>query len=37
MKWAKWGVYYFYIPIVLFVGFKTVRLENFQGAVQPQI
>jgi len=32
IKWVKLGLYYIYIPIVLYVGIKTVKMENFMNA-----
>jgi len=32
MKWFKAGLYYLTVPVVLFVGFRTVRWENFTQA-----
>lgn len=36
VKWAKTGLYYAFLPIVLLVGFKTVNWESFTGA-SPQV
>jgi hypothetical protein len=34
IKFVKLGLYYIYIPFVLYVGLQTVKLENFLGAAQ---
>lgn len=36
IKWLKSGLYYLYLPVVIAVGLKTVRMENFFGP-PPQI
>jgi hypothetical protein len=35
MKWLKWGLYYVYLPVVVVVGIRTIRWENFSGAAPP--
>lgn len=32
---VKFGLYYLYIPIVLYVGYTTVKMENFLGTAAP--
>jgi hypothetical protein len=32
VKWAKTGLYYFFLPVVIVVGLKTVNWENIIGA-----
>ena len=31
VKWAKAGIYYFYLPVVIVLGLKTVKWEMFFG------
>ena len=26
LRWAKWGVYYLYIPVVIYIGYRTVKI-----------
>jgi hypothetical protein len=34
-RWVKFGLYYMYIPLVLYLGYTTVKLDNFLGAAAP--
>ena len=35
LSWLKWGLYYVYVPVVLVVGIRTIRWENFTAPQQP--